>query len=99
MDGDGKLTDVTCNADTLTVENFKQQEGFGMEILCVGTPITDNGDVPAQNSCILICDGYPILNFYTDMAEWFYTMMDSPDEETKIDDVTSTGSIIFCHHV
>merc|ERR1712110_715838 len=61
----GKLKEATCNAEPLAVSNYVDQVTRGMEILCVGDPIDTESKIPAQNSCILICDGYPILNFYT----------------------------------
>lgn len=92
----GKLKVAKCNADSLTVENYGQQMKHGMEILCVDEQISPGGEVPAQNSCILICDGYNILNFYTKMAKWVYRMFDEPAGETDVPD--SNGSVIFCHH-
>jgi len=97
-DNIGKLKEATCNADPLTVNDYSNQITSGMEILCVDEPINaTSGVVPAQNSCILICDGYPILNFYTKMASWVYTYMDSPNVPNTIDDVNQTGDIIYCH--
>lgn len=91
----GKLKDATCNADALTLKDYNDQVLKGMEILCVGEAVA-SGSVPAQNSCILICDGYPILNFYTKMAKWVYTMMDEPSVEDDIN-TDDPDSIIYCH--
>jgi len=88
-----KLKEATCDANPLTILDYNNQVDHGMEILCVGEQIAA-GIVPAENSCILVCDGYPILNFYTKKAEWFYTMMDSPDVPLPI---TNSGEIIFCY--
>jgi len=92
--GTKKLKEATCDAAPLTIQGYDNQVDQGMEILCVGEQIAV-GIVPAQNSCILVCDGYPILNFYTKKAEWFYTMMDSPEIETI--ESSNSGDIIFCH--
>lgn len=96
----GVLKEATCNADNLIIDDFNNQVEKGMEILCVEAPIdtTNPGSesVIAQNSCLLICDGYPVLNFYTKMSKWVYTMMDD-ESETPIDNPSSTGDIIFCH--
>ena len=95
-DNIGKLKEANCNAAPIQLSNYEEQINHGMEILCVGEPIDDDNKVPAQNSCILICDGYPILNFYTKMAKWIYTMMDEPNNEIDIDISDPTG-VIFCH--
>jgi len=93
----GKLKEATCNAEPLAVSNYVDQVTRGMEILCVGDPIDTESKIPAQNSCILICDGYPILNFYTKMAEWKYTMMDDPSTENTFPDPADPTDVIYCH--
>jgi len=91
-----KLTDPSCNAENLQLTDYKQQVQKGMQILCViENSIDENaGTISAQNSCLLICDNYPILNFWTDAKQWKYQLMDSSTEE---DLPAEADDVIFCH--
>ena len=72
IDSDGKLTDVVCNAPDLVL-NKAMYEQTGLEIQCVEvggnegvideTP--EGPTVMSQGNCLLLCDWYLILNFYT----------------------------------
>lgn len=72
IDGDGKLTDVKCNAPDLDLDKAIYEQD-GLEIQCVEVggnggviEVTDSkATVKAQGNCLLLCDWYPILNFYT----------------------------------
>jgi len=94
-----KLSDPICNANDLTLDNYvDQRDNKGMEILCVveGSLTEDNtaGTIKAQNSCLLICDGYPILNFYTNEQSWKYTLMEGSEETL---DEENADAVIYCH--
>jgi len=99
---EGKLKEPTCNAKDLVVADYANQITLGMEILCVekndaGSTPSSDGKIEAQNSCLLFCDGYPILNFYTKKTDWVFTYIDDSAENT-IDDPEDTESTIFCHN-
>ena len=73
VDADGKLTDVICNAPDLVL-NKAMYEQTGLEIQCVevggNEGVIDEAPeegptVMSQGNCLLLCDWYPILNFYT----------------------------------
>ena len=87
----GILNDIICNSDPLVL-NQASYEQEGLEILCVetGAGQVDASDaaaptVPAQNNCLLRCDWYPVLQFYTKGGDgWFYKYMDE-NEESQLD--------------
>ena len=68
------LKDVTCNAKDLVLDKAIYEQD-GLEIQCVEVggnggviDVTTDPDHPtiiAQGNCLLLCDWYPILNFYT----------------------------------
>ena len=68
------LKDVICNAPNLALDKAIYEQD-GLEIQCVEiggnegvidvTTDPDHPTVIAQGNCLLLCDWYPILNFYT----------------------------------
>ena len=67
------LKDVICNAPDLVL-NKAMYDQTGLEIQCVEVggnegvideEAADGPTVKAQGNCLLLCDWYPILNFYT----------------------------------
>ena len=96
------LIDVICNSPDLELDkDMYNQEG--LEITCVegGAGQVTNPDaptVPAQNNCLLRCDYYPVLQFYTKGGDgWFYKYMEE-DEEQALDstDADMIKDIIRC---
>lgn len=95
--GEKKLADPICNADDLTLTDYENQVAKGMEILCVEADVASDGTVgtvAAQNSCLLICDGYPILNFYTVKQSWKYKLMEGAETDLTL---SSADDVIYCH--
>ena len=72
------------------------QPGLDIQCVSVGAGQVDNSNedsptVPAQNSCLLSCDYYPVLTFYTKGDAWVYKYMDEADENPlEADDVKDT---------
>jgi len=97
------LNDVTCNADDLILNKEKYNQP-GLEIQCVeiGAGQVDDTDpekptVKSQNNCLLLCDWYPVVNFYTKGNEWYYVdMEDDNSEEKLITNPAETANIIYC---
>ena len=68
------LKDVICNAPNLVLDKAIYEQD-GLEIQCVEiggnegvidvTTDPEHPTVIAQGNCLLLCDWYPILNFYT----------------------------------
>ena len=84
-------------------KDYKQE---GLEITCVeggAGQVDDTTDpntptVPAQNNCLLRCDYYPVLQFYTRGGDgWFYKYMEE-DEEQELDstDADMIKDVIRC---
>jgi len=104
VDKDNKyLNDVKCNAPNLILDKAKYGQS-GLEIQCVeigaGQVDITNSEEPtvkSQNNCLLLCDWYPVVNFYTKGNKWFYVdMEDDNSVETEITDPTQTANIIYC---
>ena len=67
------MKDIICNAPDLVL-NKAMYEQTGLEIQCVEvggnegvideTP-EEGPTVKAQGNCLHVCDGYPVINFYT----------------------------------
>jgi len=100
------LNDVKCNAPDLIL-NKEAYEQPGLEIQCVeiGAGQVDTTDkakptVKSQNNCLLLCDWYPVVNFYTKGTKWMYVDMEDDNlEENEINDPadqTETATIIYC---
>ena len=101
LDVDDALTEPPCNADNLSLnpESYNQE---GLLIQCTGEGVQIEGSekipvVPAPNTCLLQCDFYPVLTFYSDWKHefggtvnmgqkiWFYRMYDDPTEVDELD--------------
>jgi len=94
---DGKLKEPTCNADDLPLEAGWQQPG--MEIYCndgMAGPVADN-TVKAENHCLLLCDYYNVLSFYSRGQDgWFYKYAVGSDLSEKTLDENNVNEIIKC---
>jgi len=108
VDGQGtmvkKLKEPACATAPLNIaaDNYNQP---GLLISCTDDPITVDEDddtifqATAPNTCLLLCDYYPILSFYpgwtpgddTGLRTWLYSMEDGitdPDDSTDVLDPT-----------
>ena len=75
MTVDGELQDIKCSAPRLEFTASGPASQIGREIHCLnggveeeegsggGDPITF---IPAENDCLMTCDDYSVLLFYTD---------------------------------
>ena len=98
----GILSDILCNSDDLVLDKDSYGQS-GLEIDCVeaGAGQVDVTDpdtptVPAQNNCLLVCDWYPVLQFYTKGGDgWFYKYMEEY-EETALDTPEVIKDVIRC---
>ena len=94
LNGNGSLIEPPCYPDDLRLnpESYNQE---GLLIQCIGDGIQIEGSekipvVPAPNTCLLQCDFYPVLTFFSDWKHefggtvnmgqkvWFYRMYDDP---------------------
>ena len=95
-----KLVDPNCNAKDLTIDGYESQSDM-MDIQCIpegqGNGM-ENGIIKAQNSCLMLCDDFPVLHFYTVKNEWKYIdMLDSDAVEANLPDTADTATnIIYC---
>jgi len=99
-----KLKEPACATAPLNIsaDNYNQP---GLLISCTDDPITVDEDddtifqATAPNTCLLLCDYYPILSFYpgwtpgddTGLRTWLYSMEDGitdPDDSTDVLDPT-----------
>merc|ERR1712241_667182 len=73
-DTDKMLKEPTCNADPLTLKAEWKQDG--MEINCVDGFAKWDGvstDIPSENHCLMFCDYYHVLSFYSKgESGWYY---------------------------
>lgn len=102
LNSDKTLNEAICNAEDIVLKNYVDQAAQGLEIQCVeggaGQVDQETGTITSQNNCLLLCDWYPVLTFYTVGQEWRYRMVDDEEEDHEEHDLqTDTpDQIIYC---
>ena len=98
MDVDGKLQDIDCSAARLEFTDADLASQSGRDIHCANggvSSVDDNGVVttfiPAENDCLMTCDDYSVLQFYTDYDKdvdggraWFFEVFGVTMEPVKM---------------
>ena len=103
MDGDGNLQDIDCSAPRLEFTAAGPATQTGRDIHCLyggveeeegsggGDPITF---IPAENDCLMTCDDYSVLLFYTAYDKdsptggraWFWEVFGVTMDPIKMED-------------
>ena len=89
------IKEIECHADDLQKVPLEED---GRDITCKNGGLKGDGTIPSENVCLMICDGYAALSFYTDWKEgaegrgWFYALSGTQSEPTPMSD----GTVINC---
>ena len=101
LDVDGKLQDIDCSAARLEFTDADLASQSGRDIHCVNGGVTDEDDglgavttfITAENDCLMTCDDYSVLQFYTDYDKdsvdggraWFFEVFGVTMQPVKMD--------------
>jgi len=78
-----KLKKLGCKAQDLTIEADLVDQA-GRRFSCVNGGMNAQNNIPAENDCLMLCDNYPVLTFFTDFQGtgsrgWFYEVFDNAE--------------------
>ena len=97
---DGELQDIDCSAPRLEFTADGPVTQNGREIHCLNGGVDEEGSgadaitfIPAENDCLMTCDDYSVLLFYTDYDKdsvdggraWFWEVFGVTMEPVKMD--------------
>merc|ERR1719282_52452 len=88
IDENGKLKNIDCTPDPLEFSDELANQ-VGREIFCENGGMDDK-KIQAENECIMLCDGFAVLKFYTDWKAdgsertWFFELIKDPDSKEEL---------------